>query len=147
MKFEYSDAWLLEAIVLAETRDKGATLTDIIQAADFINHAIMTNSEFATGTRKLKNIGLIIERDKKLQTTDKFTEWWTKMYGQKSRFSVLTAMDEIEKYLNKNYGTIEDSTNGIDTEITDVDLDRAAAEYHKLAQVELNKIINKKKKK
>jgi len=145
MKFEYTDAWLLEAIKLSETRDQGATLTDIIQAADHINHAIMTNSEFANGTRKLKNLGLIIEKDKKLQTTDKFNEWWTKKYGLKSRFSVLKAMEEIEKYLNKNYGTIEDSTKRIDTEITDADLDRATAEHHKLAQVEFNKIIKKKK--
>jgi hypothetical protein len=108
MKFEYSDAWLLEAIKLAETGDKGATLTDIIQTADYINHAIMTNSEFATRTRKLKNLGLIIEKDKRLKTTDKFNEWWTNEYGQKSRFSVLKAMEEIETYLNKNYGTIED---------------------------------------
>jgi hypothetical protein len=145
MKFEYSDAWLLEAIKLSETRDKCATLTDIIQAADYINHAIMTNSEFVTGTRKLKSLGLIIEKDKKLQTTVKFNEWWTKKYGQKSRFSVLKAMEEIEKYLNKNYGTIEESTKEIDTEITNADLVRATTEYHKLAQVELNKIIKKKK--
>lgn len=145
MKFEYSDAWLLEAIKLSETGDKGATLTDIIKTADYINHAIMTNSEFATGTRKLKNLGLIIEKGKKLKTSDKFNEWWTKKYGQKTRFSVLKAMEEIEKYLNKNYRTIEDSTKRIDTEITDEDLDRATAEYHKLAQVELNKIIKKKK--
>jgi len=145
MKFEYSDAWLLEAIKLAETGDKGATLTDIIQTADYINHAIMTNSEFTTGTRKLKNLGLIIEKDKKLKTTDKFNEWWTKKYGQKSRFSLLKAMEEIETYLNKNYGTIEDSTKGIDTEITNSDLDRATAGYHKLSQVEFNKIIKKKR--
>jgi hypothetical protein len=145
MTFEYSDAWLLEAIKFSENGDKGSTLTDIIQAADYINHAIMTNSEFATGTRKLKSLGLVIEKDKRLKTTDKFNEWWTKKYGQKSRISVMKAMEEIEKYLNKNYGTIEDSTKGIDTEITDADLDRATSEYHKLAQVELNKIIKKKK--
>ena len=62
MRFEYSDAWLLEAIKFSQNGDKGATLTDIIQAADYINHAIMTNSEFATGTRKLKSLGLIIEK-------------------------------------------------------------------------------------
>ena len=87
MKFEYSDAWLLEAIKLSENRDQGATLTDIIQAADSINIAIMTHTEFVTGTRKLKSIGLIIEQDKRFQTTNKFKEWWTTMYGQKSRFT------------------------------------------------------------
>jgi len=145
MKFEYSDAWLLEAIKLSEIGDKGATLTNIILASDYINHAIMTNSEFVTGTKKLKKIGLIIEKDKKLKTTDKFNEWWTKTYGQKSRFGVLKAMEEIEKYLNKTYGTIDNSLKGISTEITDIDLDRATVEYHKLAQAELNKVIKDKK--
>lgn len=83
MTFESSDALLLEAVKFSEKGDKGGTLTEIIQAADYINHAIMTNSEFATGTRKLKSIGLITEKVKRLQTTDKFNEWWTKKYGQK----------------------------------------------------------------
>jgi hypothetical protein len=131
MEFEYSDAWLLEAIKLSETSDKGATLTDIIGAADYINHAIMTNSEFASGIRKLKSIGLIIEQDKQLRTTDKFNEWWTRKYGRKSRFGVLKAMDEIERYLNKNYRTAEESTEGKDTQITEADLKLATAEYLK----------------
>ena|SRR5688572_30534548 len=145
MKFEYSDAWLLEAIKLSEDGDKGASLTDIIKAADYINHAIMTNSEFATGTTKLKSLGLIKEKGKRLQTTDKFNEWWRNKYGEKSRFSVLKATEEIEKYLNKNYGTIEEPTKNINTKITDADLDAAAKEYHELAQEVLNKMTKKKK--
>jgi hypothetical protein len=145
MTFEYSDAWLLEAVKFSENGDKGATLTDIVQAADYINHTIITNSEFAAGTRKLKSIGLLIEKDKRLQTTDKFKEWWTKKYGEKSRISVLTALDEIEKYLNNNFGTIEESTTKIKTEITDANLDKATKEYLKLASTTIDKLTKKKK--
>jgi len=147
MTFEYSDAWLLEAIKFSEDGDKGSTLTDIIQAADYINHAIITNSEFATGTRKLKSIGLIIEEDKRLRTTEKFNEWWTEKYGQKSRISVLKAMEEIENYLNKNFGTIEKQSTVTTTEITDTDLDKATKEYLKMASVTVEKLTKKKKEK
>ena len=145
MTFEYSDAWLLEAIKLSENGDKGSTLTGIVQAADYINHAILTNSEFTTGTRKLKSIGLIIEKDKRLQTTDKFKEWWTKKYGQKSRISVLKAMEDIEKYLNGSFGTIEEPSTEIKTEITDADLDKATKEYLEMASATIEKVTKKKK--
>ena len=145
MKFEYSDAWLLEAIKLSENRDQGATLTDIIQAADSINIAIMTHTEFVTGTRKLKSIGFIIEKDKRFQTTNKFNEWWTTKYGQKSRFSLLKAMEEIEKYLKTNFGTIEESTKALVTEITTADWNRATMEYHKLAEDLFTKLTKKKR--
>ena len=145
MTFEYSDAWLLEAIKLSENGDKGSTLTGIVQAADYINHAILTNSEFTTGTRKLKSIGLIIEKDKRLQTTDKFKEWWTKKYGQKSRISVLKAMEDIEKYLNGSFGTIEEPSTEIKTEITDADLDKATKEYLEMASATIEKLTKKEK--
>ncbi|UXE67247.1 MAG: hypothetical protein KA713_01180 [Chryseotalea sp. WA131a] len=146
MTFEYSDAWLLEAIKFSEKGDKGSTLTDIIQAADYINHSIMTNSEFVTGTTKLKRIGLIIEEDKRLRTTEKFNEWWTEKYGQKSKISVLKAMEEIEKYLNKNFGNVDESTTEIKTEITDADLDKSTKDYLAMADEIITKLTTKKKK-
>lgn len=147
MKFENSDAWLLEAIKFSENRDQGATLTDIIQAADSINIAIMTHAEFITGARKLKSIGLIIEKDKRFQTTKRFNEWWTQKYGQKSRFSVLKAMEEIETYLKNNYGNIEEHTKEMGTEITTADWDRATMEYHKLAEGLYTKLTKNKRNK
>jgi hypothetical protein len=146
MKFECSDAWLLEAIKLSENGDKGATLTDIIFSADYINHAIITNSEFVTGTRKLKSLGLIVEKDKRFGTTDRFNEWWVMKYGHKGRFSALKAIDEIQKYLQKTFGTVEEPTIEIKTEITDGDLEKAINEYHKLASAAIEKLTKKKKK-
>ncbi len=133
MKFDYADAWLLGAIKLSESGDKGATLLGIIQAADYINHAIMTNLEFVTGTRRLKNIGLIIEKDKRLRTSDSFNEWWIKKYGPKSRMSIQKAIEEVEKYLKAQYGIMEEPTTDTQTEIADADWDKARREYCTLA--------------
>jgi len=107
MTFKYSDALLLGAIKLSEKKENGATLTDIVMYVDYINHAIITYSELVTGTKKLKTIRLIRERNKRFQTTDKFDIWWTRNYGQKSRFGLLKAMDEIEQYLNEEYSAIK----------------------------------------
>ena len=129
MTFEYSDAWLLQAIRLSEHDDKGATLTDIIKTGDFTNRAIFMYSELTTGTRKLKSIGLITERDKRLFTTDKLREWWTKKFEGKRKIGIHKGMDEILKYLNKTYGTVDEQI--IETEITKQDLDKSAKEYSK----------------
>jgi len=130
MTFEYSDAWLLQAIRLSEQGDKGATLTDIVATGDFTNRAIFMYSELTSGTRKLKSIGLIIERDKRLFTTDKLQEWWTKIFEGKRKIGIHKGMDEILKYLNKTYATAEEQIT--DTEITKQDLDKSTKEYSKL---------------
>ncbi|HYF68684.1 MAG TPA: hypothetical protein VD884_11135 [Ohtaekwangia sp.] len=52
-------------------------------------------------------------------------------------------MDEIEKYLNKNFGTIDEPLKEINTQITEADLERATTEYHKLAQEALSNLAKK----
>jgi hypothetical protein len=145
MTFNYSDAWILQAIKFSESGDKDATLVEIIQGADYINHAVLTYSEFTTGTIKLKTVGLIIENNKRLQTTDKFKNWWTKKYGLKSRISVLKAMEEIQNYLNKNFGTTEPAEEEIKTEITETDFDKATKEYLQLTSEILEQLRKKRK--
>jgi hypothetical protein len=144
MTFEYSDAWLLGAIKLSENWE-GASLMDIIQVADYINHAIMTNTEFSTGVKKLIAIGLVIEKDKRLQTTGKFKGWWSTKYGQRSRISLLKSIEEIAKYLNTNFGISEEPTTEIETEITDADFDKATKEYLKSSSATLEKFVKRQK--
>ena len=54
-------------------------------------------------------------------------------------------MEEIEKYLNKTFGAIDEPTTEIKTEITDADLDEAINEYHKLASAAIEQLTKKKK--
>jgi hypothetical protein len=143
MIFEYSDAWLLQAIRLSEQDDKGATLTDIVKTGDFTNRSIFSYSELTSGTRKLKSIGLITERDKRLFTTEKLREWWTKKFEGKRKIGIHKGMDETLKYLNKTYATAEEQITK--TEITKQDLDKSTREYSKLFWDEVKQLEKRKK--
>ena len=57
-EFLWSDAWLLEAIVVASSSGKGS-LTEIIGAADAINHAILCDDEIHGGLVRLVAGGFI----------------------------------------------------------------------------------------
>jgi len=57
-KFLWSDSWLLEAIVLASSSGS-ASLTEIIGAADAINHAILCDDEIHGGLVRLVASGFI----------------------------------------------------------------------------------------
>ena len=133
MTFDHSDALLLESIKLSQSDDEGATLLDIIKWFDYINHAIVTYQEFVSGTEKLKSLGLIREQSKKLWTTDIFESWWAKKYGTKSRFGLLKAMEEIEKYLNRDFGKHEQQLDGGATNFTKDDFEKSTTDYLKWA--------------
>ncbi|MCA6368964.1 MAG: hypothetical protein IM618_18205 [Cytophagales bacterium] len=133
MTFDYTDALLLESIKLSQSNDEGATLSDIIKWSDYINHSIMTYQEFVSGTEKLKCLGLVKEQKKRLRTTDIFESWWTKKYGEKSRFGLLKAMEEIEKYLNRDFGKHEQQLDRKATKFTREDFELSTTEYLKWA--------------
>lgn len=141
MTFNSSDAWLLEAIKFSEGNN-GATLRDIIATADYINHAIMTYSEFDSGTKKLLTCGLINKQGKQLETTGKFRNWWKAKFKNQKRIRVLKTMEEIEKYLNRNFGIVEAQTNQ-DNPFTNDDFDKAATDYLEFSQSTLDKITKK----
>ncbi|MGC3946384.1 MAG: hypothetical protein QM762_18000 [Chryseolinea sp.] len=147
MRFEYSDAWLLQAIKLSENGDNGTTLIGIIQAADYINHAIITWREFSIGTKKLKSIGIVVEKNRRLQTTQSFNEWWTIKFGRKNRVYIMKATEEIERYLNSNFATADSTSIEITTEISHTDWDISISDYQKIANEITVNVTSKKGKK
>src|SRR5687767_13486263 len=78
--FVWSDAWLLHAILVAAKEDE-ATLEDVIGAADFLNHAILTFDEIDGGVARLSRAGLIT--------------------AQNARFQVMPALGELRQRLTK----------------------------------------------
>ena len=60
IEYNWSDAWLLLAIIYA-SRDGGATLEKIIATGDFINHAIFNPDELESGFARLTFGGYIEE--------------------------------------------------------------------------------------
>jgi hypothetical protein len=72
------DAWVFAAIASADPAEVGATLAEVIGAADGINHAILTKDEIELAVRHLLGAGLI-EVD---GTADRF---WLAEAGQQLR--------------------------------------------------------------
>ena len=62
MRHQWSDAWLLLAIVRASANGK-AGMQEIIEAGDGINHAIFTDEELEGGLARLTAAGLIKEKN------------------------------------------------------------------------------------
>jgi hypothetical protein len=57
-QLRWSDAWLLAAIYL-RSKEKPANLTEILAAADFINHAVPNPEELESGLFRLKEASLV----------------------------------------------------------------------------------------
>jgi hypothetical protein len=68
-RWEWSDAWVLTAI-MAVDKEAGSTLTEIVAAADMINHAIVLESEIEPAVRKLSGAGLIRVRQGRFFLTE-----------------------------------------------------------------------------
>jgi hypothetical protein len=68
MKFFWSDAWLIVSIAITDNGN-GATLSSILSAGDYINHAIFSGSELRGGFAKLKLAGYVSEIDGKYYIT------------------------------------------------------------------------------
>ena len=62
MKYLWSDAWLLEAIIYANKGGQG-TLDRILVCADSINHSLILEDELESGLARLTAGGLISEKD------------------------------------------------------------------------------------
>lgn len=93
-KYEWSDAWLLQAIICSD-KEQGASLYDIISIGDALNHAIFTDEELESGFARLTEGGLIEERDERFFATTDAKEIYSKA-SSKSR-SMFTILERLEK--------------------------------------------------
>jgi hypothetical protein len=141
MIFEFSDAWLLQSIRYSEKRKTkdGADVSDIIAFADYSNHAIMSYQEFLSGAKKLICSGLVAEENKKLFTTDIFREWWRKKFEGKRKIGMQKELEEIERYLNKNFGSAEDQ--GTELNISKLEFRKATIDYLEAMNLTIKKAM------
>lgn len=68
--FLWSDAWLLQAIILASGNGP-ATLAQIFGAADAVNHAMLTDDELHGGLARLTTGGFVAESAARFVITDR----------------------------------------------------------------------------
>src|SRR5919106_428548 len=68
MTFLWSDAWLFQAIALA-SRTAPATLAEILEAADAVNHALPTTDELHGALSRLTTGGFVEEVEDRFRLT------------------------------------------------------------------------------
>jgi hypothetical protein len=71
----WSDAWVLLATIYA-ARDKPAPLEDVIAAADFIQHAIVTFEEMEGALDRLISSGYLLYSEGNLSPSEKTLEFY-----------------------------------------------------------------------
>jgi hypothetical protein len=68
--FLWSDGWLLQAIAIASRQKGSASLSEVIEAADSVNHALPTSNELHGGLVRLTRGGLVKEVEQRFALTD-----------------------------------------------------------------------------
>jgi hypothetical protein len=95
IQYQSSDAWLLLAIIYAGQK-KPAALSDIIAAADAINHALITFPEMEGGLARLETGGYIIDQNSRFSPTEKTMSY----YRSKNRCHMMKAMEDLKTLLD-----------------------------------------------
>ncbi len=105
-RYNSSDAWVLLAIVYAG-RDAGATLADVVGAADAINHAILTHAEVGNALFKLTRDGLVAHEGDRLFPTAATMELYRASATTRRR-SMLGDLDQVRRFLDSTPWTGDD---------------------------------------
>lgn len=96
VKLQPSDVWLL----LAVQYSKGsATKEKIIEAGDFINHAIFTEEEYNGGIKRLLETGYLTQGNNKYSVSTKFKSVWNN--GISKNQNVHSQLDALKSILLK----------------------------------------------
>jgi hypothetical protein len=98
MKTEYqrSDAWILLAIVYAG-KDNAATLSGVIAAADYIQHAVVTFQELEGALARLTAGLYIIDRNGNYAPSEKTLSFYRSV--TKPRRPVLNEEDDMQNFI------------------------------------------------
>ena len=131
MEFDYYDSCLLTAVCMTAGTEKGADLEAIISYIDHVDHSIIAWKEVSSGLIKLKHIGAVMIKDKKVFLSGKFDAWWPGYYQNKRRLSDLKLIDEVSGYLDKTFASSPDPHHDEKIEITEKDLLMALKAYKK----------------
>jgi hypothetical protein len=101
IRFRPSDSWLLWAIAVS-SKEAPAPLSDVIFAADAVNHAIMTFEEFDSALAKLIAADAVSVTAGKLQLTDRMNTLFKESFAK--RRTLMDQWDAISEYLQVKEG-------------------------------------------
>lgn len=148
MKYVFSDAWILLSIIYTGSKEPTG-LSNMISAADSINHAIPTFEETEGAMARLTAGGYIIENDGKLSPSEKTMIFYNSV--TKPRRRVLTELEDVEKLLDISHPLPHDcrSANiGVSYPwLTRKIFNDAIGEYTERAKNILGRLLNSRKRK
>ena len=96
-KLLHSDSWILISVIFASQGKSPAALSDIIAAADYINHAIITRGELETGFARLVAAGYLKHSASGFSVSNAVKSFWQSS-GSKQR-QALKAWDALATYI------------------------------------------------
>ena len=145
IRFTSSDAWLLLSIAWA-SRDRGASLKDIIAAGDAINHAIFGPQELRRGFAKLIAAGYVARKRGRYFVRGAAAEFYRSTIVR-SR-STYDTLDELKDFLGVTPGSSDDGPGHEDPrwpfpKLSDGAVKEAWAEYHEECQATLQRLRDK----
>ena len=94
--YQWSDAWILLATVYMG-KQRPALLTDVIAAADYINHAVVTFEEMEGALARLTAGGFIVDRGDRLSPSRKTMTFYRSVTTP--RRPVLKEKEDLQKLL------------------------------------------------
>lgn len=81
------DTWILVALLHATEKQSSASLSELIKAADAVNHAIITHGELETGLSRLVTLGHVTFGPSGFAPSSQIREFWnTKTRSWRSVF-------------------------------------------------------------
>lgn len=96
-KLFHSDSWILISVLYASEGTPAASLTDIIAAADYINHTIITRGELETGFSRLVGAGFLTPSSGGFSVSEAVKSFW-ETTGYKQR-PALKAWDAVTTFI------------------------------------------------
>lgn len=132
--FVWSDAWLMYSI-LAALRRGDASLMDVIEAGDAINHAIFTTEEINGGVERLVRAGLVTVSDHAISPSQVASYLW-----MQARESARTAWDVLTKLRELMNGLDSAPESPAPKRFEEAEILTAFAAYHERFQSALRKL-------
>ena len=95
-QYQWSDAWILLAIIYAG-KEEAATLSEVVGAADYIQHAIVTFQELEGALARLTKNQLIIDNDGRYSPSGKIITFYKST--TKPRRPVLKEQGDVQRFI------------------------------------------------
>ena len=112
--WNWNDAWIFVAAVIAERleRDRamhaalpvtGATLADVLAAADFLHHSVPSREDLEESVRRLAGAGLIVVADDTIEVAPAGEQLWRTRPFSGLSSAVMTLQTQLNRAAEPGY--------------------------------------------